>query len=340
MSRVGGPDLKAHFSRGLLVLGGLVCLMTGVSSALALLGGLGLAFTIGNIESARTKTWSPKLLSWSVIGLGAGMNLVTVTRVGLAGLGVTFLSIFLTLSIGLLLGRWLRTDRETSVLISVGTAICGGSAIAAVSPVIKAKPHSIAVALGTVFLLNSLALVLFPFLGRHFQMTPEMFAWWSALAIHDTSSVVGASLEFGAEALKMATTIKLARALWIVPVTLVIAIALPFFEGDAAKAGPGGGLWIRLRAIKKPWFILGFLMMAAIVTWLAPLSSWINEGAKIIEMVARRGLVLTLFLIGANLNRETLRAVGLRPLVQGILLWLLISVAGLVVVVNFPAFAS
>lgn len=284
------------------------------SAAAALAFGVFVAIVFGNPYQDRTKTYSQKLLSYSIVGLGAGMNLLTVAQAGLSGLGYTIVSISMTLLLGLLLGKLLKSDSETSILISVGTAICGGSAIAAVAPVIRAKSQSISVALGTVFLLNAAALVIFPVVGHYFDLTQRQFGLWSALAIHDTSSVVGAGMQYGAEALQIGTTVKLARALWIVPLTLGLGfIKRKDDEMTSAK-------------VKKPWFILGFLAVAALVTWIPPL----REAGHYVDLAAKKGLILTLFLIGSNLTRETLRAVGVRPLLQGVILWLIISISTLV----------
>ena len=283
------------------------------SSAIALGLGVAIAVTVGNPYSDLTKKLSHRLLSYSVIGLGAGMNLVTVGQAGLSGLGYTVVSISVTLLLGLFLGKLLGSDRETSILISVGTAICGGSAIAAIGPVIRAKSHSMTVALGTVFILNAIALITFPAIGHCFSLSQHQFGIWSALAIHDTSSVVGAGLQFGAEALQIGTTVKLARALWIVPLTVGFG-----FVQNKSQSGESG------RA-SKPWFILGFVIMAATVTWIPELQTtghWVELGA-------RRGLVLTLFFIGANLSRETIRQVGARPFVQGFSLWIVVLLATL-----------
>ena len=301
----------------LFVVGIAFCLSPWGSAALALLAGVGFALLTGNPYQPITKKMTSHFLSWSIIGLGAGMNLIAVGQAGLSGLGMTLVSISVTLALGLVLGRLLRADRETSLLIAVGTAICGGSAIAAIAPVIRAKPQSIAVALGAVFMLNATALFLFPTVGHIFNLGQVEFGTWSALAIHDTSSVVGAGLQYGAEALQAGVTIKLARALWIVPLTLVFGYFYRQQEAGQTAAKP-----------KKPWFILGFLGMAALVTWVPDLQPY----GHMIERVARKGLVVTLFLIGANLTLDTLRAVGMRPLLQGVILWIIVSVTTLMVV--------
>jgi uncharacterized integral membrane protein (TIGR00698 family) len=280
------------------------------SSGTALLAGLAIALSFGNPALSFTKKWTPILLQLSVVGLGAGMDLAVVGRVGFHGIGYTVAGISLTLLIGGLIGYALRVKHNTSLLVSVGTAICGGSAIAAVGPVIEAKAAEMAVALATVFFLNAAALFIFPRLGHFAGLDESAFGLWSALAIHDTSSVVGAALQYGKHALEIATTVKLARALWIMPLALGIA-------------------WIRARRseeekaakVKKPWFILGFIGASALVTWVPALQT---SGA-LVAAGARRSLVLTLFLIGSNLTRATLRDVGARPFLQGLLLWILVG---------------
>jgi uncharacterized integral membrane protein (TIGR00698 family) len=234
------------------------------------------------------------------------MNLIVVARVGMHGIAYTVLGICSAFLIGSVLGRALKVNKNTSLLITVGTAICGGSAIAAVAPVLRAKSHEVSVALGIVFLLNACALFIFPFVGHSLALTEAQFGLWSALAIHDTSSVVGATLQYGPHALEVGTTVKLARALWIVPVTFAIGYFVSRNTDGEGGAKP-----------KRPWFILGFLLMAAVVTFVPAL----GPAGHIIETVAKRVLVLTLFLIGANLSRETLRSVGAKPFVLGILLW-------------------
>ena len=281
-----------------------------VSPGIALMAGIALALTVGNPYPLTTARVITPLLQLSVIGLGAGMNLVEVGRAGAHGFFYTVIGITLTMSIGLTMGWLLRTERDTSLLVTVGTAICGGSAIAAVAPAIHAKHHDVSVALATVFFLNAVALFIFPPLGRHFGLGQVQFGVWSALAIHDTSSVVGAAMQYGARALEIATTIKLTRALWIVPVTLVIGMV--WNRGREAKGA--------IKA-KRPWFILGFLAAAAIVTWIPGL----KPSAHGVFVGAQRSLVVTLFLIGSGLSREALRVVGHRPLIQGFLLWMLMG---------------
>src|SRR5579863_4567927 len=281
-----------------------------VSPGIALMAGIALALTIGNPYPLTTARVITPLLQISVIGLGAGMNLDEVGRAGVHGFFYTVIGITLTMSIGLTLGWVLRTARDTSLLVTVGTAICGGSAIAAVAPAIRAKHHDVSVALATVFFLNAVALFIFPPLGRHFGLGQRQFGVWSALAIHDTSSVVGAAMQYGARALEIATTIKLTRALWIVPVTMVIGM---LWNRESDEKGTGKG--------KRPWFILGFLAAAAIVTWLPAL----KPSGHIVFAGAQRSLVVTLFLIGSGLSRQALQVVGRRPLIQGFILWVIMG---------------
>ncbi len=298
-----------------LLLGAALALAPFTPAAVALAGGALLALTLGNPLVARTRTWSQQLLPLAVVGLGADMNLRAVARAGLHGLGITALSLLLVLALGWWLARLLKVERDVGLLISVGTAICGGSAIAAVAPVLRAREQEVSVALATVFLLNAAALVIFPPLGHLTHLGQDAFGLWAALAIHDTSSVVGAGLAYGPRALEVATTVKLARALWIVPLTLVIG----WWMGRRGEAPP------EAPPVKKPWFIGGFLLMAALVTFVPAL----HTPGQLVAIAARRMLVLTLFLIGAGLSREALRTVGFRPFLQGLLLWVAVGILGL-----------
>jgi uncharacterized integral membrane protein (TIGR00698 family) len=309
------PPLHSRSTATLLILGALLALAPFTPAAAALLGGAFLALTVGNPWLARTRAWTHRLLPLAVVGLGADMNLRAVAQAGLHGLGYTALSLALVLLLGWALARFLRVEGNSGLLISVGTAICGGSAIAAVAPVLRAKEHEISVALATVFLLNAAALLIFPPLGHAVGLGQEAFGLWSALAIHDTSSVVGAGLAFGPRALEVATTVKLARALWIVPLTLGIGW-LVARRGEASPDAP---------PVKKPWFIGGFLLVAAVVTFVPALGA----PGHLVGLAARRVLVLTLFLIGAGLSREALRSLGLRPFLLGLLLWLIVGALGL-----------
>lgn len=255
------------------------------------------------------------LLKISVVGLGFGMNLFTAMKVGLEGVSFTVVSIATVLMLGYLLRRWLHINRKTSFLISAGTAICGGSAIAALSPVMKANEKQISVALGTVFILNSIALFVFPVVGHFFHLSQTQFGMWCAIAIHDTSSVVGAASRYGTEALQVATTVKLARALWIIPVAIGTAL---IFKTPKAK-------------IQVPYFIGLFILAMVANTYIPLIRVW---SADLISL-SKTGLTLTLFLIGSSLSFSVLKSVGLKPFLQGVSLWVFISVMALIAIVHF-----
>ena len=312
------PEPMKYASTTFLLLGAGFALAPITPAAAALVGGALIALTLGNPWQSMTRTWTHRLLPLAVVGLGADMNLRAVAKAGLHGLGYTAISIVLVLALGWWMARLMKVERDAGLLISVGTAICGGSAIAAVAPVLRAKEHEISVALATVFLLNAAALVIFPPLGHAVGLGQDAFGLWSALAIHDTSSVVGAGLAYGPRALEVATTVKLARALWIVPLTLGIGWMVARRGGTSGDAPP----------VKKPWFIAGFLVVAALVTFVPAL----HAPGHLIAVAARRVLVLTLFLIGAGLSREAMKSVGLRPFIQGLVLWLLVGSMGLAAV--------
>jgi len=315
------PSRTARLAVPLLLLGGLLALTPLATAAMALVAGAGIALTVGNPVQARTRAWTQRLLPLAVVGLGAEMNLGKVAQAGLHGLGYTAVSLVLVMALGLLLARLLKVDGDAGLLISVGTAICGGSAIAAAAPVLRARPHQVSVALATVFLLNAVALVLFPPLGHLAGLGQEAFGLWAALAIHDTSSVVGAGLAYGPRALEIATTVKLARALWIVPMTLALGWLMARRRRLAGAAAEDGDA----PPVKKPWFIAGFLVTAALVTWVPAL----RGPGRFVAIGAHHVLVLTLFLIGAGLSREALRDLGFRPFLQGLALWLIVAALGL-----------
>ncbi len=292
----------------------LICLTPFVSPPVALAIGLFAALTFGNPFPEQTKKATKLLLQISVVLLGFGMNLTEVVKAGKQGILFTIATIFGTLAVGFLIGRLLKVKDKTSNLISSGTAICGGSAIAAVAPVIDADSEEISVSLGTIFILNSVALFLFPIVGHAFNLSQNQFGIWAAIAIHDTSSVVGAAQSYGAEALSIATTVKLVRALWIAPIALLFAF---LYRGKIEKKAK----------IVVPYFILFFLLATIIRTYVP--SEIPPSLFDSLVLLAKKGLTITLFLIGASLSRETLKAVGIRPLVQGVLLWVLISVVSL-----------
>lgn len=306
---------KRSWSAGhvLVPLGAAASLLPFVSTSTALVAGILVALLVGNPYGEWTRRATHALLSLAVVGLGAGMDLRVIAAVGAHGVLYTVASIALCLLLGALFSRALRVSREAGLLITVGTAICGGSAIAAMVPVLRPREHEVSVALGTVFLLNAVALFVFPFIGHAVGLDAARFGLWSALAIHDTSSVVGAALRYGPQALEVATTVKLARALWIVPLTLAVG---------AWRGRQGGTVEPRGKA-RRPWFILGFIATAALVTWMPEL----RPAGHLVAGASRQALVLTLFLIGANLTRGALRSVGVRPLAHGIALW--VCMAGL-----------
>jgi uncharacterized integral membrane protein (TIGR00698 family) len=286
--------------------------------ALAL--GLLLAFTIGNPFSQSLGKPAKLLLQGSVILLGFGMNLEAVLKAGREGIFFTIATIFGTLALGFLLGRALKINEKTSSLISAGTAICGGSAIAAVAPAIDAGSEEMSVSLGTVFVLNSIALVLFPVIGHLVGLSQTQFGVWSAIAIHDTSSVVGAAQTYGPEALAIATTVKLARALWIAPVAFLFSYLYRNRRTDSKAK------------IAMPWFIFLFILATLIRTYSPPVV--LPSIFDALVNLAKAGMTVTLFLIGASLSRQSLKKVGLRPLVQGVALWVVIASVSLYAVTH------
>jgi uncharacterized integral membrane protein (TIGR00698 family) len=320
-----GTMRPAPSAARVLVIGlGLLTLLPWVSAGLALLVGIAVALTIGNPFADRSRPLAQKLLTASVIGLGAGMDLAVVGRVGLHGLAYTAVGIGSALAIGTLLGRGLGVNRDVGLLVTVGTAICGGSAIAAVAPAIGARGHDVSMALVSVFLLNAVALFLFPVVGHHLHMGQDAFGLWCGLAIHDTSSVVGAAAQYGERALEVATAAKLARALWIVPVTFAIA----YQRARAARAGAGGVA--TTAKPKRPWFIAGFVAVSALVTFVPALRS----AGHVVSFGAHRLLASTLFLIGLGLTRPALRSLGVRPFAQAVLLWATLGTGTLVAIMN------
>ena len=277
--------------------------------------GLVYAFLCDQSYPAFNKKISKTLLQYSVVGLGFGMNLYESLDSGREGMIFTIISVIGTLAIGMLIGRkLLKVDKETAYLISSGTAICGGSAIAAVGPVIKAKPANMSVALAVVFILNAIALFIVPSIGHWLGLSQQEFGTWAAIAIHDTSSVVGAGSAYGEEALKVATTIKLTRALWIIPLALVTSFI--FKSKD--------------RKISIPWFILYFIIAILLNTFVLDNVPALGDS---ISGISRKCLTLTMFFIGASLSKDVIRTVGIKPLIQGILLWAVISVGSLLYIV-------
>lgn len=285
------------------------CLSPLVSPPIALLMGLIIAQFIGHPYLHLNHKATHILLQVSVVGLGFGMNVTSALKAGKEGILFTIVSIIGTLVIGFFMGKFLKIEKKTSYLISTGTAICGGSAIAAISPVIKAEEKQISVALGTIFILNSAALFLFPFIGHQLNLSQSQFGMWCAIAIHDTSSVVGAASKYGPQALEIGTTVKLARALWIIPVAFLSTF---IFKSKDSK-------------IKIPYFI-GLFVLAMIANTYIP---FVQQYNHYLTNIAKAGLTLTLFLIGCGLNRKTISSVGFKPLIQGVILWVIIATAAL-----------
>jgi len=307
-------QLQLSARKPVFILSALFCLLPFMSPPLALLLGLILAQLMEHPYADLNHRATNLLLKFSVVGLGFGMNVVTALEAGREGALFTIVSIFGVLSAGFVLGKIFHTGPRTSFLIAAGTAICGGSAIAALSPVMKAGEKEISVSLGIVFVLNSAALFLFPAVGHAMHLSQGQFGMWCAIAIHDTSSVVGAASKYGEQALQIATTVKLARALWIVPVAFGTAF---FFKADRTK-------------VNVPYFI-GLFILAMLANTYLPILKPLSPA---IVALAKKGLTLTLFLIGSGLSVGVVRSVGLKPFLQGTLLWAAISVVSLWAVVS------
>jgi uncharacterized integral membrane protein (TIGR00698 family) len=282
-----------------------------VSPPVALLAGIAYGFTFAHPYHLDSRNLSHFLLQAAVVALGFGMNLHQVLHAGKAGFLYTAISICAAMLLGSLLGRVLSVSRKASFLITVGTAICGGSAIAAIAPITKPDDEEMAMSLGTVFILNSVALLLFPVIGFALHMSQTQFGLWSALAIHDTSSVVGAAARYGPQALQVGTTIKLARALWIVPVAMLTA----FVTKSKAR-------------IHWPWFILLFCLAAVANTYFPAAGAFY----PVLSRLGRIGLTVVLFLIGTGLSKDTLRRVGIRPFLQGVCLWAIVATGSLLAI--------
>ena len=278
----------------------------------ALAGGLVIALVAGRTPPPIVKKLTTYSLQLGVVCLGAGMNLEVALRTGLDGALITATSLAVAVVLGLSLGKWLKVPGDTPLLVSVGTAICGGSAIAAVASMIKPKESEMSVALAVVFVLNAIGLILFPLIGHALDLSQPVFGRWAALAIHDTSSVVGAGMAYGTVALEIATATKLARALWIVPMTIGVAVMRKDAKG-------------RYRDVRWPYFIVGFVAVAALATWVPAIAA---HSAPVVN-VGRRLMVAALFLIGLSLSRRALASVGVRPLVLGVLLWIVIATVSL-----------
>jgi len=303
---------KSQIHQGLFILLAAASLLPWISAPIALLAGIILTNIFRSTTVKSKSSLVKRLLQVSIIGLGFGMNINNALEVGKEGLLLTIFTLTFVFLLGWGLSKVFGLDKKIAYLISSGTAICGGSAIAAVAPLIKANEKEISIAIGTVFILNAVALFAFPVIGHLLELTQHDFGIWSAIAIHDTSSVVGAASQYGEEALEIATTVKLSRALWIIPLCIVTAFA--FKQQD--------------QGIKMPYFILLFIVAMLISTWLpqfAELFSWISY-------IAKRLLVLTLFLVGTQLTLDTIKTAGVKSMLFGSILWIAVSIVSLVVI--------
>ncbi len=288
-----------------------------LNAGLALLCGLVFALVLGNPIRDRTQKWAGLLLKTSVVGLGFGLNLQTLWTTTQQGIGLTIGTIVLALAFGLLIGKLLKVDSDLSVLICTGTAICGGSAIAAMAPTIRAKPEQTTIAVSIVFILNGIALYLFPWVGGMLELTQQQFGLWAALGIHDTSSVVGAASQYGEEALSIATATKLARALWIIPLVLIASWHTAKKQKDSAKA-----------KVKLPYFILLFVLASAITTFVPPAAIV----APTLVMLAKGALITSLLLMGAGFTKAIAKSLDAKPMIQAVILWVSISTGALVTI--------
>ena len=304
--------MKSNFNKPLFFIGIVACLLPFVSPAIALFIGLLLGFTVGNPFIKQSSKASKYLLQFAVVGLGFGMNLFESLQSGKEGMLFTVVSVVGVIALGYWLGRRMLIDNKTTYLISSGTAICGGSAIAAVAPILSATPNQMSVSLGTIFILNAIALFIFPPIGRFFELTQEQFGLWAAIAIHDTSSVVGAGAAYGHKALEVATMVKLTRALWIIPVSIATTF---FFKQKDAK-------------VKIPWFIF-FFILAMVANTIFSLPESLTS---FIVMLSKKGMTITLFLIGSGLSVKVLKSVGMKPLILGVTLWIVIGVVSLLTI--------
>lgn len=292
-----------------------LCLTSYISAPIALFLGLLFALTLGSPFSTFNKNTSKYLLQVSVVGLGFGMNLLDSVKAGSDGMLFTLFSVVSVMFLGILIGKYLGIPKASTYLIASGTSICGGSAIAAVGPITKADQNEMSVSLATIFILNAIALFIFPVMGHWLELSQHQFGIWAAIAIHDTSSVVGAGSTYGEEALKVATTVKLTRALWIIPLSIFTSL---YFKTKGDK-------------VAIPWFILFFILAMVLNTYLAIPKQLTHD----IVAVSRQSLTLTLFFIGAGLSRATIKSVGVKPLILGITLWFFIALISLIFIYFF-----
>jgi uncharacterized integral membrane protein (TIGR00698 family) len=302
---------RANHSRTVFFICLLLAASGVVSPAIALVAGIAFGFSFEHPFHVESRSLAKLLLQASVVALGFGMNLKEVLHAGRSGFVYTAISISCAMVLGLSFGYLLKVAGKASFLIAAGTAICGGSAIAAIAPINGANEEEISISMGTIFLLNSVALLAFPAIGHALHLSQNQFGLWAALAIHDTSSVVGAAAKYGNQALAIGTTVKLARALWIVPVSLLVAAYMARTSKGAHTAAK----------VKVPWFIFLFCLAAAASTYLPRFAAQYS----VLNHLGKAGLTATLFLIGTSLSRKTLQQVGPRPLIQGITLWIIVA---------------
>jgi uncharacterized integral membrane protein (TIGR00698 family) len=288
-----------------------LCFFSWMSPGIALLLGALISYLNLNPEPKRSQTYSKKILAWSIVGLGTTVKLALIYEVSVDHFTLTVLTLLVTLGGGWIIGSILHIPKELRALIASGTAICGATAIAAVGETIKSKKEEMSLALAVILVLNAVALFLFPFLGHLLQLSPHAFGVWAGLAIHDTSSVVGAALQYSPESLEYATTVKLARAIWIAPLTLLFSIVLNHGKQSLS--------------FKLPWFIGGFIIAAALFSFVPLLTPYAN----IVSMVARKGFVIAIFLLGSTIDVQSLRVLGFKPLLFGILLWIMSALVSL-----------
>ena len=316
-----GSSKKAIDARSIFFLSLLLAGSGLVSAPVALVGGIVFGFTAVHPYRKEANSLAKLLLQISVVFLGFGLNLQQVIHAGKSGFIYTAISICSAVVLGLLLGKLFKIGGKASYLITLGTAICGGSAIAAVAPIIDANEREISVSMGTVFLLNSVALLLFPAIGWWLHLSQNQFGLWAALAIHDTSSVVGAAAKYGPQALGVGTTVKLARALWIVPVSLITAAYM-------SRTAKRGGKLANQAKVKFPWFIVLFVAASVLTTYLPRFMGTYLD----LNRLGKAGLTATLFLIGTSLSKKTLQAVGIKPFLQGVILWIIVGTISLIAV--------
>lgn len=317
------PYQKTFNSKTIFFLGLLLAASGLVTPPVALVGGIAFGFTVEHPFRQESGSLAKLLLQASVVALGFGLNLSQVIQAGRAGFLYTALSISCAFALGIVFGKLLGVGGKASFLITAGTAICGGSAIAAIAPITDANEEEISVSMGTVFVLNSVALLIFPAIGAAMHLSQNQFGLWAALAIHDTSSVVGAGAKYGNQALAVATTVKLARALWIVPVSLLTAAYMRSFAQGESEGHPA-----RKTSVKLPWFIALFCLATVVSTYIPRFA----HAYSALNHLGRQGLTATLFLIGTSLSKRTLREVGVRPFVQGVSLWIIIATLSLLAI--------